>query len=174
MTQPEGFVSKEGYICKLNNALYGLKQAPRAWYDKVKCYLTTWQFFNSKADTSLFFKYDIKGMIIVLIYVDDNLVIGPDSTLLKDFITKLSKVFAFKDLGLVAYFMGLEVFYITHGMHFSQTKYIKNLLSKASMQDCKGSDTSLSTGFKLEKNGEGPLGQEFEEAALYRSIVGGL
>ena len=33
------------------------------------------------------------------------------------------------------------------------------------MQDCKGSDTPLNTGFKLEKNVKGPLGQEFEEAA---------
>ena len=42
------------------------------------------------------------------------------------------------------------------------------------MQNCKGSDTPFSTGFKLEKNVQGPLGQEFEEPALYRSIVGGL
>ena len=57
-------------------------------------------------------------------------------------------------------------------MHFSQTKYIKNLLRKASMQDCNGFDTHFSNGFKLEKNVKGPLVQEFEEAALYRSIVG--
>lgn len=29
MTQPEGFICKEGYICKLNKAMYGLNQAPR-------------------------------------------------------------------------------------------------------------------------------------------------
>ncbi|KAH9769752.1 retrovirus-related pol polyprotein from transposon RE2 [Citrus sinensis] len=151
MVQPEGFVSKEGYICKLTKALYGLKQAPKAWYDKLKGCLTAWKFLNSKAETSLFVKHDDKGIIIVLIYVDDIPVTGPDSALLKEFITKL-----------------------THGMHLSQTKYIKDLISKASMQNCKRSDTPFSTGFKLEKNVQGPLGQEFEEPALYRSIVGGL
>ena len=82
--------------------------------------------------------------------------------------------FALKDLGLVAYFLGVEVCYTAQGMHLSQTKYIKDLISKASMQNCKGSDTPFSTGFKLEKSVQGPLGQEFEEPALYRSIVGGL
>lgn len=139
--------------------MYGFKQAPRAWYEKLKGCLTTWQFLNSKSDTSLFIKHDIRGLIIVLIYVDDILVTGPDSNLLENFIKKLSKVFALKDLGLVDYFLGVEVCYTVDGMHLSQTKYIKNLLSKASMQDCKGYETPLSTGFKLERAVRGHLGR---------------
>ena len=119
MQQAEGFVSKEGYICKINKALYGLKQAPRAWYDKRKGCLTDYSFTNSKADTSLFIRHDTKGIILVLIYVDDILVTGPDSVLLEAFITKLSKVFALKDLGLVSYFLSIEVSYTCHGMHLS-------------------------------------------------------
>ena len=59
-------------------------------------------------------------------------------------------------------------------MHLSQTKYIKDLLSRASMQDCKGTDTPFSTGLKLERQVKGPLGQEFENPTLYRSLVGDL
>ncbi|KAH9779168.1 hypothetical protein KPL71_007625 [Citrus sinensis] len=120
MIQPEGFVSKEGYICKLNNALYGLKQVPREWYDKLKSCLTTWKFINSKADTSLFFKHDIRGMIIVLIYVDDILLTGPDLAFLKDFNTKLNKIFALKNLGLLAYFLDVQVCYTTHEFNIVQ------------------------------------------------------
>ncbi|KAH9686972.1 retrovirus-related pol polyprotein from transposon RE1 [Citrus sinensis] len=174
MQQPEGFVSEGGYVCKLNKALYGLKQAPRAWYDKLKGCLTSWNFTNSKADTSLFIRHDVKGIILILIYVDDILITGPDSNLLESFIAKLSKVFALKDLGLVTYFLGVEVCYTDNGMHLSQTKYIKDLLSKASMQNCKQTDTPFSTGYKLERSAKGSLGAEFENATLYRSIVGGL
>ncbi|KAH9668130.1 retrovirus-related pol polyprotein from transposon RE1 [Citrus sinensis] len=174
MQQPEDFVLEGGYICKLNKALYGLKQAPRAWYDKLKGCLTDWNFTNSKADTSLFIRHDIKGIILVLIYVDDVLVTGPDSVLLEAFITNLSKVFALKDLGLVSYFLGIEVSYTDHGMHLSQTKYIKDLLAKASMQNCKETETPFSTGYKLERAAKGLLGAEFENPTLYRSIVGGL
>ncbi|KAH9699143.1 retrovirus-related pol polyprotein from transposon RE2 [Citrus sinensis] len=147
---------------------------PEGFYEKLKSCLTTWQFLNSKADTSLFIRHDTRSLIIVLIYVDDILVTGPDSALLEDFIVKLSQAFALKDLRLVTYFLDVEVSYFDEGMHLSQTKYIKDLLSKASMKNCKGSDTPLSTGFKLERNVKGPLGQEFENPTLYRSIVGGL
>ncbi|KAH9663759.1 retrovirus-related pol polyprotein from transposon RE1 [Citrus sinensis] len=146
MQQPEGFVSEGGYVCKLNKALYGLKQAPRAWHD-------------------------VKSIILILIYVDDILITGSDSDLLESFIAKLSKVFALKDLGLVTYFLGVEVCYTDNGMHLSQTKYIKDLLSKALMQNCKETDTPFSTGYKLERSAKGSLGAEFENATLYRSIV---
>ena len=156
MTQPQGFITKEGYVCKPSKALYSLKQAPRAWYDKLKGCLTRWNFFNSKADTSMFIRHDARGIIHVLIYVDDILITEPDSSLLETLITKFSKVFALK--GLVSQFLGVEVCYTDSGMHLSQTKYIKDLLSKASMQNCKGSDTPLSTGQKLEKVAKGCLG----------------
>lgn len=53
---------------------------------------------------------------------------------------------------LLAYFLGVEVCYSAHnGKHLSQIKYIKDLLSKASMQNCKGSDTRFSTDLKLEE-----------------------
>ena len=174
MQQLEDFVSEGGYVCKLNKTLYGLKQPPRDWYEKLKGCLTSWNFTNSKANTSLFVKHDVKGIIFVLIYVDDILITGPDSDMLESFIAKLSKVFALKDLGLVTYFLGVEVCYTHHEMHLSQTKYIKDLLSKASMQNCKETDTPFSTGYKLERSVKDSLGVEFENPTLYRSIVGGL
>ena len=106
--------------------------------------------------------------------MDDILIIAPDYSLLETFITNLSKVFALEDLGLVSYFIGVEVCYTDNGMHLSQTKYIKYLLIRASMQNCKGSDTPFSTGQKIEKAAKGSLGQEFEDLTLYRSIVGEL
>lgn len=89
--------------------------------------LVKWGFNNSRADTSLFIKHDVKGLIIVLVYVDDILVIGPDSVLLEDFIDQLSKVFVLKDLGLVAYFLRIEVSYTNHGMHLSKKKIHQGL-----------------------------------------------
>ena len=100
------------YVCKLKKALYGLKQAPRAWFDKLKgCLVTNWGFQNSRADTSLFFKGKQDLMVLVLIYVDDILITGPNSDELEKFISDFSKVFALKDLGRLSYFLGIEVSY---------------------------------------------------------------
>ena len=106
--------------------------------------------------------------------MDDILITGPDSSLLETLITKFSKVFALKDLGLVSYFLGVEVCYTYNGMHLSQKKYIKDLFIRASMHKCKGSDTPFSTGQKLKKATKGCLRQKFEDPTLYRSSVGRL
>ncbi|KAH9706324.1 retrovirus-related pol polyprotein from transposon RE1 [Citrus sinensis] len=146
---PEGFIDQQNpnHICKLKKALYGLKQAPRAWYDKLKnCLIANWKFQNSKADTSLFFKEVQGSMILILIYVDDILITGPDN----------------------------EVSYAENCIYLSQKKYILDLLSKANMQNCKGCDTPIVTGTKLQKEVKGCLGQYIEDATSYRSLVGGL
>ena len=113
MDQPAGFVDdkKKGFVCKLNKSLYGLKQAPRAWYEKLKSCLLQWNFVNSRADPSLFLKTTSSAMIMVLIYVDDILITGPNSAELEAFIAEFSKVFGLKDLGKLSYFLGIEVLY---------------------------------------------------------------
>ena len=52
-------------------------------------------------------------MILVLIYVDDILITGPNSSELEKFIAKFSIKFALKDLGALSYFLGIEVLYGT-------------------------------------------------------------
>ncbi|KAH9677213.1 retrovirus-related pol polyprotein from transposon RE2 [Citrus sinensis] len=129
---------------------------------------------NSKADTSLFFKEVQGSMILILIYVDDILITRPDNGELEKFISEFSKTFALKDLGILSYFLGIEVSYAKDCIYLSQKKYILDLLSKADMQNCKGCDTPIVTGTKLQKEVKGCLGQYIEDATSYRSLVGGL
>ncbi|KAH9652499.1 hypothetical protein KPL70_027119 [Citrus sinensis] len=122
MHQPACFIDdkKSSFVCKLKKALYGLKQAPRAWYDKLKnCLISNWGFQNSRADTYLFFKEIQGSIILVLIYVDDILITGPDSGELEKFILEFSKTFALKDLGILSYFLGIEVSYADDCMYLS-------------------------------------------------------
>ncbi|KAH9696661.1 retrovirus-related pol polyprotein from transposon RE2 [Citrus sinensis] len=176
MSQPTGFIdnTKPGYVCKLHKYLYGLKQAPRAWYDKLKSCLLQWGFTNTTSDTSLFLKRSHTSMILVLIYVDDILVTGPSSAELEHFIATLSSTFALKDLGILSYFLGVEVLYDEDCIFLSQRKYIIDLLAKVDMINCKGIDTPLSTGLKLQKSVQGQLGHYLEDPTYYRSIVGSM
>ena len=98
MDQPEGFVDveKPTYVCKLHKSLYGLKQAPRAWYDKLRGCLLQWGFVNSSSDTSLFLRRSKSSLILILIYVDDILITGPNSSELESFIAEFSTMFALK------------------------------------------------------------------------------
>nr|KYP55676.1 Copia protein [Cajanus cajan] len=82
MSQPVGFThsSFPNYVCKLHKALYGLKQAPRAWFQSLREFLQHQGFTNAKSDMSLFI-YN-KGSIIAyfLVYVDDLLLTGNNTS----------------------------------------------------------------------------------------------
>jgi len=59
-----------------SQSVVGLKQAPRAWYNALKDFLITYEFLNSRSDTSLFV-YNRDGVVAYfLIYVDDLLLMG--------------------------------------------------------------------------------------------------
>ena len=74
-------------------------------------------------------------------------------------------------MGELHYFLGIEVTHTNFGgLHLSQSKYIQDLLVKASMQGCKHCKTPLPSSLKLKASCSPP----FEDPSLYRSMVGSL
>ncbi|GKB06667.1 retrovirus-related pol polyprotein from transposon TNT 1-94 [Tanacetum coccineum] len=75
MAQPLGFIDfeKPDHVYKLKKALYGLKQAPKAWYDRLKAFLIKHEYKMGMVDNTLFTKKKSSNLIIVEIYVDDNI-----------------------------------------------------------------------------------------------------
>ncbi|KAH9651968.1 retrovirus-related pol polyprotein from transposon RE1 [Citrus sinensis] len=80
------------------------------------------------------------------------------------------------DLGRLSYFLGIEVLYGQDCIYLSQKKYIRDLLAKVDMLECKRVTTPMCSGkdSKLQKVVKGELGYYVEDATHYRSIVGGL
>jgi hypothetical protein len=65
-------------------------------------------FTKSSADSNLYFKVEDDGLVILLLYVDDLSLTGVDKLITE---CKIKHVvdFEMKDLGLMHYFLGLEV-----------------------------------------------------------------
>ena len=82
MHQPPGYVDSlhPSYVCKLHKSLYGLKQAPRAWFERFIFHLLHLGFIVSLADNSLFIFQYSSTIIYLLLYVDDIIVIGNNSS----------------------------------------------------------------------------------------------
>jgi len=82
MLQPEGFAEtgKENLVCRLNKSLYGLKQAPRCWYKRFYSFIISLGYNRLSSDHCTYYKKFEKNdvFIILLLYVDDMLVIGPN------------------------------------------------------------------------------------------------
>jgi len=108
--QPLGFEIKDrkAYVCKLKKALYGLKQAPRAWYVRVDAYLQRLGFTKSFVDSNLYIKVVNNEPVIILLYVDDLLLTGVEGRI-EECKKQLAAKFDIKDLGLMHYYLGLEV-----------------------------------------------------------------
>jgi hypothetical protein len=69
--------------------LYGLKQAPRAWYSQFATYLTTLGFIEAKSDISLFIFHRGSDTVYLLFYVDDIILTGSSTELLRRTISAL-------------------------------------------------------------------------------------
>jgi hypothetical protein len=108
--QPQEFKveDRKTYVCRLKKALYGLKQAPRAWYGRIDSFLMSLRFTKSNTDSNLYFKVMNDEPVILLLYVDDLFLTGEEK-IITDCKKKLVVEFEMKDLGLVHYFLGLEV-----------------------------------------------------------------
>ncbi|PKI78999.1 hypothetical protein CRG98_000640 [Punica granatum] len=80
----------------------------------------------------------------------------------------MEKEFEMTDLGLMRYFLGIEVQQGEDGVFISQERYTKEILKKFSMEDCLPVDTPVECDIRLTKEGEGkPMSPTY-----YKSLVG--
>jgi hypothetical protein len=74
------------------------------------------------------------------------------------------------ELGLLHYFLGLQVWHMADGIFLSHPKYALDFLARFHMSDCKPSPTPFQSGVKLIVDCDNPL----VDATLYRQLVGSL
>ena len=108
--QPEGFEvsSKDTHVCRLKKALYGLKQALRAWYARMDAYLLRIGFVKSIVDPNIYINVLDNEHVIILLYVDDLFITSVERRI-QECKKMLAVEFEMKDLGLMHYYLGLEV-----------------------------------------------------------------
>lgn len=141
MKQPEGFVvpRKENHVCRLNKSLYGLKQALRYWYKKFDSFMIGHGYTRSQYDHCVYFQQFDGVYVYVLFYVDDMVIASCDKYLINNLKSQLSKEFEMKDLGTTKKILGMEIHRDRQArkLYLSQKNYIKKILDKFGMNNCK-------------------------------------
>lgn len=139
MTQPHRYIDpgRSSFVCRMKKSIYGLRQAPRAWYEKFTSQLVDLGFKISVSNPSLFIHYANGCLTYLLLYVDDIIITGNNSSTISTFIKHLGHHFDMKDLGPLTYFLGIEAYRHGNGLFLSQTKYVTDLLTKTDMIGCK-------------------------------------
>ncbi|KAH9682249.1 hypothetical protein KPL71_027276 [Citrus sinensis] len=154
MLQPEGFteIGKENLVCRLNKSLYGLKQAPRCWYKRFDSFIMSLEYNRLGSDHCAYYKrFEDNDFIILLLYVDDMLVAGPNKDRIQELKVQLAREFEMKDLGPANKILGMQIHRDRNNrkIWLSQKNYLKKLLRRFNMQDCKSISTPLPVNFKL-------------------------
>jgi len=169
--QPPGFIVGKGdKVLKLNKALYGLRQAPRAWNFKLDKELINLGFVRSKLEYAVYRRTSKNSFLIVGVYVDDLVISGPDVNEISRFKLEMKEKFSMSDLGLLSYYLGIEVKQGRDGITLSQSAYALKILENASMTNCNPCATPMEARLKLTKSME----EEVLNPTAYRSIIGSL
>lgn len=171
MKVPEGIVTNNDYVCKLNKALYGLKQAARCWFQVFEQVLKERNFQNSSVDRCIYILNNgtVSKNVYLVLYVDDVVIACGDISILNEIKCYLMKRFQMTDLQQIKLFLGIKVTRHNNIITLDQSSYIKLILNKFNMQDCKPISTPLETKVNYEA-----LQSEDTYNAPCKNLVGNL
>jgi hypothetical protein len=147
--------------------MYGLKQAPRVWYSANDSYLQSIGFIKSDVDPNLYLLMKEEDILILVLYVDD-LFLTRAETLIVACKQDLAKEFEMKDLGLMHYFLGLEIWKKEGKTFLGQGKYTIGILKRFGMEDCKSMTTPMITNLKKLNSSE----SEKVNRTIYKQLIG--
>ena len=128
-------------------------------------------FYCSSADSNLYIYVEDAIVVLIILYVDDLIITGSRSLLIDEVKEKLSTQFEMTDLGVLHYYLGMEIWQSNSTFFISQMKYVKGLITKYKMEDCRFSNFRLLPHAKLSRHDDTP---KFESATKFRQLIGSL
>jgi hypothetical protein len=128
MEQPQGFMQDSSLVCRMKKSLYGLKQASREWYAKMDSYLLSHKFVHCKSNPNVYMLRMTDSVLLLVLYVDDFLIIGCLTSSIAIVKRILHEMFLMNDMGLLHFFLGLEIIQDASCIKLSQAKYAQDLL----------------------------------------------
>jgi len=105
-------------------------------------YFTRLGFTKSEAGVNLYHIVVEGKLLIIVLYVEDLILIG-DKKFIKSCKEDLARDFEMKDMGIMHYFLGMEVWQGDRELFVSQGKYANEILRRFHMESSKPMKTPL-------------------------------
>ena len=139
-----------GKSWKLMRAIYGLKQSARLWNQELRCVLNSVGLIPSSADPSLFTMDNGEGLVLVIVYVDDVLIVARTKAICNNIKKLLSRHFEVRDLKESAYFLGIKISRDrgTRVVRLSQRRHILDLIRKFKLHNTKSRAIPMGVDFE--------------------------
>jgi len=172
VSHPPGFIigNDDGKVLRLRKALYGLRQAPRAWNAKLDASMISLGFQRSSSEHGIYTRSNDASRLVIGIYVDDLIITGASSDAINEFKQDMMRLFSMSDLGLLSYYLGIEVTQTKAGITLCQSAYAGKLLERSGLGACNPNSLPMEPRLKLSRTSTTPT----VDAMAYRRIIGGL
>jgi hypothetical protein len=170
--QPSGFAipSKEGTVLRLLKALYGLRQAPRAWNVKLDSTLKGIGFGQRPHEAAIYRRGNEGTALLVGVYVEDLVITGTKDAEVAAFKKEVKATFKMSYLGLLSFYLGIEVHQGDSGITLRQTAYAKHVVELVGLIDCNQAHTLMEERLKLSRDSTA----DEVDATQYQRLVGSL
>ena len=102
--------------------------------------------------------------------MDDLLITGNNDEIIQECISKLKAIFEMIDLGLLHYYLGMQVYQYKDCTYLSQSKYILDILQKFRMEECRYAAIPISHGITISLSSN----SQSVDAIAYRQLIGSI
>jgi len=150
MEQPEGFTIKgqEHKVFCLKQALYGLKQAALQWWKALDKSMACLGFRCTKSDSGIFVLTESsRPHVIVIVYVDDAIFMGPDRQLVQSKKAHFMKEWECWDLEDTKEFLQMKIHHQGTLISLEQKDYLHTVLEHFNMHNTRAAPTPLLQGY---------------------------
>lgn len=171
MKQPLGF-EIDDRVCLLKKSLYGLKQAPRQWNKRIHDFFTAYNLTQSEADACLYYTICNNNKLYVILYVDDGIICGDNSSQINNFLYKLKAEFKVKS-SESEFFVGMLIKGDRENktLKLFQSAYVHKILSRFNNDKSKSLSTSADPNVKFVKTN---INKNVNSNFKYREAIGSL
>ncbi|XP_066392274.1 uncharacterized mitochondrial protein AtMg00810-like [Miscanthus floridulus] len=118
----------------------------------------------------MYTKATLTSRVVVGVYVDDLMITGARPADMDAFKEQMSRLFRMSDLGLLSFYLRLEVKQGEDAIKLGQAAYARKLVDKAGMGACNPYHALMEVRLKLSAKSSTPE----VDATMYRSLVGSL
>ena len=171
MKVPQGFEEyyESGTVLRLNRCIYGLKQAAMAFWRQLLMCMKDLDMKRSTADPCLYYKRDKNGLVMVVSWIDDNLIIG-DKKAVEVLKTEFMRRFECEDCGELDEYVGCKIERTDTTIKFTQPVLLQSFEDEFDLPNTNYNTPAVPGSVLTKCTDENALSSE--EQTKFRSAVG--
>jgi hypothetical protein len=174
--RPLGFDDGTTNVCHLRRCMYGLKQSPREFNELLCDWLVSQGMRQLMSDPCIYI-FEADGVFaMIALYVDDIPVACNNTAWRVAFTALVRSRFDIKDHGDLSDIIGMHITRdrAARTLSLDQGKYVRELLDKHDMLDCKPSCLPMDHGFLAAIAKQTPVPLTSTDRDIYPSLLGSL